>query len=114
MRDADAAASRTEAYIRSGDLEGGCRAIDPLTLGRRKFRILGRMPRYIPEGSLAAKKRIAEEIFSRCRQIEIEGAPSYKIWTYSRAGWTVNELDCDTLALYERSGLRGLRALPNI
>jgi DNA repair photolyase len=79
-----------------------------------KFRILDRMPRYIPLGSLAANKRIAEEIFSRCRQIEIEGAPSYKIWAYRRAGWTVDELDCDIVALYERSGLRGLRAFPNI
>ena len=41
-RDADAAASRSEAYIREGDLEGGRRAIDPLALGRRKSPILDR------------------------------------------------------------------------
>jgi len=79
-----------------------------------KFGILDRMPRYIPESPLARNKRIAEEIFSRCHQMEIERAPSYKIWAYRRAGWTIDELDSDILALYERSGLRGLCALPNI
>jgi DNA repair photolyase len=79
-----------------------------------KFGILDKMPRYIPEGSLATNKRIAEEIFNRCRQMEIERAPSYKIWAYRRAGWTIDELDSDILAVYERSGIQGLRALPNI
>jgi DNA repair photolyase len=79
-----------------------------------KFGILDRMPRYIPEGPLARNRRIAEEIFSRCRQLEIESAPSYKVWAHRRAGWAVDELDQDILAIYERSGLQGLRALPNI
>jgi hypothetical protein len=79
-----------------------------------KFGILDGMPRYIPEGPRATNKRIAEEIFSRCRQMEIERAPSYKVWAYRRAGWTIDELDSDILALYKRGGLQGLLALPNI
>ncbi|WP_455284592.1 hypothetical protein [[Eubacterium] cellulosolvens] len=73
-----------------------------------------RMPRYIPEGPLAINKRIAEDIFNRCYEIELQGAPSYKVWAYRRAGWTVDELDRDIVALYRERGVKGLQTLPNI
>jgi len=79
-----------------------------------KYGILDRMPRYIPEGPLAMNKRIAEYVFNRCYQLELEGAPSYKVWAYRRAGWTVDELDRDILALYKERGARGLQRLPSI
>jgi len=52
MRDADAIASRAEACIRMRDLEGGCRAIDPLALGRTKFPILDRIGARLGHSSL--------------------------------------------------------------
>jgi len=79
-----------------------------------KYGIADRMPRYIPDGPLATNKRIAEDIFTRCHHMELESAPSYKIWAYRRAGWTVDELDQDILAIYKKQGLNGLKALPNI
>jgi len=79
-----------------------------------EYGILDRMPRYVPDGPLAANKHIAEEIFNRCYQMELDSAPSYKVWAYRRAGWTVDELDRDILALYRRKGVKGLQTLPNI
>ena len=79
-----------------------------------KHGISDRMPRYVADGPLATNKRIAEEIFNRCYQLELECAPSYKIWTHKRAGWTVDELDADILTLYKKHGMKGLEALPNI
>jgi DNA repair photolyase len=79
-----------------------------------KYGIHDRMPRYVPDGPLATNKRIAEEIFNKCYQMELESAPSYKVWAYRRAGWTIDELDQDIMALYRKRGANGLKALPNI
>jgi len=79
-----------------------------------KYGISDRMPRYIPDGPLAANKRVAEEIFTKCYLLELESTPSFKVWAYRRAGWTVDELDQDITTIYEKRGLSGLEALPNI
>jgi DNA repair photolyase len=79
-----------------------------------KYGIPDRMPRYIPDGPLATNKRISEEIFNKCYYMELESAPSYKIWAYRKAGWTIDELDQDILALYKKRGVNGLQTLPNI
>jgi DNA repair photolyase len=79
-----------------------------------KYGIRDRMPRYIPDGTLATNKRVAEEIFTKCYLLELQSAPSFKVWAYRRAGWTVDELDQDILAIYKKRGLNGLKALPNI
>jgi DNA polymerase/3'-5' exonuclease PolX len=72
------------------------------------------MPRYIPDGPLATNKHIAEDVFTKCHLMELESALSYKVWTYRRAGWTIDELDQDILTIYEKLGLKGLKTLPNI
>jgi len=79
-----------------------------------KHGIRDRMPRYVPDGPLATNKRIAEDIFNRCYQIELECAPSYNVWAYRRAGWAVDELDRDIFALYKERGVKGLETLPSI
>jgi DNA polymerase/3'-5' exonuclease PolX len=79
-----------------------------------KYGIRDRMPRYIPDGTLATNKRVAEEILTKCYLLELESAPSFKVWAYRQAGWTVDELDQDILAIYKKRGLNGLQALPNI
>jgi len=80
----------------------------------RSYGILDRMPRYVPKGNLATNKRIAERIFNRCYEMELECVQSYKIWAYRRAGWTVDELECDILTLYKEKGIEGLQALPSV
>jgi DNA repair photolyase len=79
-----------------------------------KYGINDRMSRYIPDGQLATNKRIAEEIFTKCYLLELDSVPSFKVWAYRRAGWTVDELDQDILSIYNKRGLNGLKALPNI
>jgi len=79
-----------------------------------KYGILDRMPRYVPDGPLATNKRIAEEIFNKCYCMELESAPTFKLWAFRRAGWTIDELDRDIFALYEKQGVKGLQKLPNI
>lgn len=79
-----------------------------------KYGIRDRMPRYIPAGPFATNKHAAEEIFTKCCLMELESAPSFKVWAYRRAGWTVDELDQDILAIYKKHGLNGLKALPNV
>lgn len=79
-----------------------------------KYGIQDRMPRYIPDGPLATNKRIAEEIFNRAYHMELECAPSYKIWAYRQAGWTVDELHQDIATLYKKRGVKGLQTLPHI
>jgi DNA polymerase/3'-5' exonuclease PolX len=46
--------------------------------------------------------------------MELESAPSYKVWAYRKAGWTIDELDHDIMTLYKKRGVDGLKALPNI
>jgi len=46
--------------------------------------LMDRMPRYIPSGPLAANKRIAELLFLKSYDLELEGAQEYRIWTSAR------------------------------
>ena len=80
----------------------------------RKYGILDRMPRYVPDGPLAINKRLAEDIFNKCYHSELESAPSYKVWAYRKAGWTIDELDRDIVTIYRAQGKKGLEAVPNI
>jgi hypothetical protein len=43
------------------------------------------MPRYIAPGPLAANKRIAERLFLRPYDLELEQADDHRIWAYRKA-----------------------------
>jgi DNA repair photolyase len=79
-----------------------------------KYGIRDRMPRYVADDSFAMNKRVAEDVFNKCYEMELECAPSYRTWAYRRAGWTVDELDRDILTLYKKQGIKGLEALPSV
>jgi DNA repair photolyase len=76
--------------------------------------LLDRMPRYIAPGPLAANKRIAERLFLKTYDLELEMAKDYRIWAYRRAAWTVDELPENVAAIYQASGEAGLRELKGI
>ncbi|MGD2142950.1 MAG: radical SAM protein [Anaerolineae bacterium] len=76
--------------------------------------LLDRMPRYIPPGPLGTNKRIAERLFLKTYDLELEQAPDYRIWAYRKAAWTVDEWEESVAAIYEAQGEAGLRELPNI
>jgi DNA repair photolyase len=79
-----------------------------------KHGILDRMPRYIAPGPLAINKRIAERLFLKTYDLELEMAAEYRIWAYRKAAWTVDEYGESIADLYQQSGETGLQSLPGI
>jgi DNA repair photolyase len=76
--------------------------------------LLDRMPRYVAPGPLAVNKRIAEKLFLKTYDLELEQATDQRIWAYRRAAWTVDELPDSIEKRYKSQGETGLRALPGI
>jgi hypothetical protein len=76
--------------------------------------LMDRMPRFIPSGPLAANKRIAEFLFLKTYDLELEGAQEYRIWTYRKAAWAVDEWPESIVHVHQARGEAGLRELPGI
>jgi DNA repair photolyase len=76
--------------------------------------LLDRMPRYIAPGPFAVNKRIAERLFLKTYDLELEQAPDYRIWAYRKAAWTVDECPESIADVFSTQGEAGLRALPSI
>jgi DNA repair photolyase len=76
--------------------------------------LLDRMPRYIPPGPLATNTRIAERLFLKTYDLELEQAKPYRIWAYRKAAWTVDEWPESIADLYAARGEARLRELPGI
>jgi DNA repair photolyase len=79
-----------------------------------KHGILDRMPRYVAPGPLAVNKRIAERLFLKTYDLELEQAKDYRIWAYRKAAWTVDEWPESMADIYRARGEAGLRELPGI
>jgi len=73
-----------------------------------------RMPRYVAPGPLAANKRLAERLFLKTYDLELEGAKEQRIWAYRKAAWTVDEWPESLAEIYHARGEAGLRELPGI
>jgi len=76
--------------------------------------LLDRMPRYVALGPLAVNKRIAERLFLKTYDLELEQAQDHRIWAYRKAAWTVDEWPESIAAIYQARGEAGLRALAGI
>jgi len=76
--------------------------------------LLDRLPRYVAPGPLAANKRIAERLFLKTYDLELEQAQDYRIWAYRRAAWTVDEWPESIAGIHRARGEVGLRELPGI
>jgi DNA repair photolyase len=76
--------------------------------------LLDRMPRYIAPGPLAVNKRVAERLFLKTYDLELQEAEDYRIWAYRKAAWTVDEWPENIANVYRERGEKGLRALPGI
>lgn len=59
-------------------------------------------------------KRIAENLFLRAYEMELDGESEHSVWAYRKAAWTVDELDENLADIYRLKGMRGLIALPSI
>ncbi len=76
--------------------------------------LLDRMSRYIAPGPLAVNKRIAERLFLKTYDLELEQANEYRIWAYRKAAWTVDERAESIADLFSARGEVGLRELAGI
>lgn len=76
--------------------------------------LMDRMPRFIPSGPLAANKRIAEFLFLKTYDLQLEGALEYRIWTYRKAAWALDEWPESIVHVHQARGEAGLRELPGI
>lgn len=76
--------------------------------------LMDRMPRFIPSGPLAANKRIAEFLFLKTYDLQLEGAREYRIWTYRKAAWALDEWPESIVHVHQARGEAGLRELPGI
>jgi DNA repair photolyase len=76
--------------------------------------LMDRMPRYVAPGPLAANKSIAERLFLKTYDLELEQANDYRIWAYRKAAWTVDESLESVSEIYHTRGEAGLRELPGI
>ena len=89
-------------------------------LGRRvralcqKHGLADRMPRWIEPGPLGVNRWVAEQLFLRTWDLELEGASERRIWAYRRAAWVVDELATSIKKLYDAQGVEGLATLPGI
>lgn len=79
-----------------------------------KHGLLDRMPRHVIPGPLAINKRIAEVLFLKTYDLELEMANGYRIWAYRKAAWTVDELPQPINEIYRSGGVEGLEQLPNV
>lgn len=79
-----------------------------------RYGLADRMPRYIPVGPLAVNKRIAECLFLKTYDLELEQVDDHRLWAYRKAAWTVDESPLSIAAIYQARGLAGLQELPGI
>jgi len=76
--------------------------------------LLDRMPRYVKSGPLATNERIAEKLFLKTYDLELEQVDDYRIWAYRKAAWTVDEWPENLQDLFQAKGLSGLMELPGL
>jgi DNA repair photolyase len=80
----------------------------------QKHGLADRMPRWIEPGPRGVNRWLAERLFHKTYDLELEGADERRLWAYRRAAWTVDEWPTSLAELYASQGLAGLLALPGI
>lgn len=73
-----------------------------------------RMPRHVARGPLSVNKRVAERLFLKTYDLELEQASSYRVWAYRKAAWTVDELPESIRDIWRAHGIPGLAKLPAV
>jgi DNA repair photolyase len=79
-----------------------------------RYGLLDRMPRYIAPGPLAINKQIAERLFLRTYDLELEGGSQYQIWAYRKAAWAVDESSENIADVFTSRGDSGLQEISGI
>jgi DNA repair photolyase len=80
-----------------------------------RYGIRDRMPRpIIPGEKRALNKRIVERLADQVYHMELEQAPTQRIWAYRKAAWAIEDLEQDIRLVYRQMGRKGLESIPNV
>jgi len=100
---------------------GAQRSGDPHALGRRiralcqQYGISDRMPRpVIPGDKRAVNKRVVEALANQSYWMELDHAPSQRVWAYRKAAWAMEDLEQDVRLVYRLMGRRGLEGMEHV
>jgi len=80
----------------------------------QKYGLSDRMPRYIPPGSRATNRRLAEYLADKTYRLELAQEPDYRLWAYRKACWALDGLEEDVRHIYEKQGEKGLIAIKGL
>jgi DNA repair photolyase len=70
--------------------------------------IADRMARYLPPGPLGENRAVAEKLFLRAYELELEEAASQRVWAYRKAAWTVDDWPVPLRSLDNLQSLPGV------
>jgi DNA repair photolyase len=77
--------------------------------------ISDRIPRpIIPGEKRSLNKQIVEALANQCYWMELENAPSQRVWAYRKAAWAIEDLEQDIGLLHRLMGRKGLESIPNM
>ncbi|MGL3107240.1 hypothetical protein [Bradyrhizobium sp. BR 1432] len=79
-----------------------------------RYGIADRIPRYVAPGPLALNRKIAERLFLRTYDLELENAASAHIWAYRKAAWTLDDWPDNLAHVLANRGQAGLEAIPDV
>jgi len=80
-----------------------------------KYGIHDRIPRpIIPGDKRTLNKRIVEALANHVYTLEINSAPSMRIWAYRKAAWAIEDLEQDISLIYNQMGRTGLQSIPDV
>jgi DNA repair photolyase len=80
-----------------------------------KYGIRDRMPRpIIPGDKRSLNKRIVEALANRVYTMEVENAPSARVWAWRKAAWAVEDLEPEIGLVYRTMGLKGLESIQGV
>jgi DNA polymerase/3'-5' exonuclease PolX len=73
------------------------------------------MPRpVIPGEKRALNKRAVEMLANKVYEMELNNEPNYRIWSYRKAAWAIEDLEQDIGLIYQSMGIKGLQSIPSI
>ena len=80
----------------------------------RRHGLADRMPRWLGNGPKAANRRVAEGLFARAYDLELENADRRRIWAHRQAAWAIDELNTGIDLVYQGMGRKGLEGIPHV
>ena len=80
-----------------------------------QYGIRDRVPRpIIPGDRHTLNKRTVEVLAERIYAMELSGEPSYRVWSYRKAAWTIEDLEQGLGLVYQTLGSKGLQSIENV